>query len=43
MARNEAFGHKLPLSPSDYERMTALLALNLSPSGLISHYLFMIE
>jgi site-specific recombinase XerD len=34
MARNEAFGHKLPLSPSDYERMTALLALNLSPRGL---------
>jgi hypothetical protein len=34
MARHEAFGHKLPLSAADYERMTALLARDTSPRGL---------
>jgi integrase len=34
MARHEAFGHKLPLSLADYQRMTALLARDTSPRGL---------
>jgi hypothetical protein len=34
MARHEVFGHKLPLSLADYQRMTALLARDTSPGGL---------